>query len=148
MKNFVFDLSCYTFCFNETETSHGGTDLFVSNNVTYKLWQDLLVSEHGKLGSFSNKKSIILSTIYKHPVMKISNFNNEYLTPLLAKDLQEEKTYLLMGSFNINLLNTGTDINVSECYHILSSNYFRSLLKFLTDNIFLIQLNLIPSLVI
>ena len=37
--------------------------------------------------------------------------NNEYLTPLLATILQEEKTCLLMGNFNINLLNTDTEAN-------------------------------------
>ena len=41
--------------------------------------------------------------------MKISNFNNEHLTPLLAKILQEEKKCQLMCDFNINLLNTDTD---------------------------------------
>ena len=46
--------------------------------------------------------------------MKISDFNNEYLTPLPAKILQEEKTCLLMGDFNINLLNTDTDYSVSD----------------------------------
>ena len=56
--------------------------------------------------------------------MKISDFNNEYLTPLLAKILQEEKTCLLIGDFNINLLKTDTNPNVSEFYDILSSNFF------------------------
>ena len=36
--------------------------------------------------------------------MKISNFTNEYLTTRLAKILQEKKTCLLMGNFNINPL--------------------------------------------
>ena len=44
--------------------------------------------------------------------MKISNFNNEYLTPLLAKILQEENKCLLMGDFTRNLLNTDTDPKV------------------------------------
>ena len=56
--------------------------------------------------------------------MKISDFNNEYLTPLLEKILQEEKTCLLTGEFNINLLNTDTDHNVLDFYDILSSNFF------------------------
>ena len=50
--------------------------------------------------------------------------NNEYLTPLLATILQEEKTCLLMGNFNINLLNTDTEANVSKFCYILSSNFF------------------------
>ena len=43
--------------------------------------------------------------------MKIIHFNNEYLTPMLAKILQEENTCLLMGDVNINLLNTDKDPN-------------------------------------
>ena len=56
--------------------------------------------------------------------MKICDFNNEYLTPQLEKILQGEKTCLLMGDFNINLLNTDTDHNVSDFYEILPSNFF------------------------
>ena len=63
------------------------------------------------LNGFFQTKKIILGTIYKYPCIKISNFNYEYLTPLLAKIFQEEKTCLLMGDFNINLLNTDTDHN-------------------------------------
>ena len=61
---------------------------------------------------------------YKHPGMNISDFNNEYLVPLFAKILQEEKTYLLIVDFNINPLNKNTDPNVSDFYDILSSNFF------------------------
>ena len=35
--------------------------------------------------------------------MTIPDFNNEYLTPMHAKILQEEKTCLLMPGFYINL---------------------------------------------
>ena len=56
------------------------------------------------------KKKNICGAIYKHPGMKLSDFNNEYLTPLFAKILQEEKTCPLIGDFNINLLNTNTDL--------------------------------------
>ena len=94
-----------------------------------------------------NKKYIICGTIYKYPGMKISDLNIEYLTPVLSKILQEEKTCLLMDDFNINLLNTDTDHNVSDFYDILSSNFFAPYIlqstklaknsKTLIDNIFL-----------
>ena len=79
--------------------------------------------------------------------MKINDFNYEYLTPLLAKILHEEKTCLLMGDYNINLLNTDTNRNISDFYDILSSNFFAPYIlqstklaknsKTLIDNIFL-----------
>ena len=53
--------------------------------------------------------------------MKINDFNNEYLTPQLAKIFQEEKTCLLMGDFNISLLNTDTNPDVSDFCDSLSS---------------------------
>ena len=89
--------------------------------------------------------------------MKISDFNNECLIPLLAKILQEEITCLLMGDFNINLSNTDTDHNVSEFYDILFSNFFAPCIlqrtrmaknsKTHTDNIFVnsIEFNTFPS---
>ena len=79
--------------------------------------------------------------------MKISDYNNQYLTPLLAKTLQEEKTWLLMDDFNMNLLNINTDHKVSDFYNILSSNFFAPYMlqptkstrhfKTLIENIFL-----------
>ena len=63
-----------------------------------------------------------------------------------------------MGDFNINLLNTGTDHNVSDFYDIMSSNFFAPYIlqttrltkisKAFIDNIFLNSLNLIPFLLI
>ena len=79
--------------------------------------------------------------------MKISGFNNEYLVPLLAKILQEEKACLLIVNFNINLLNKNADFKVSDFYNILSLNFFAPYIlhptrltknsKTLIDNIFL-----------
>ena len=53
--------------------------------------------------------------------MTIPDFNNEYLTPMHAKILQEEKTCLLMPGF-ISILDT--DPKVLYFYDILSSNFF------------------------
>ena len=66
-KNSAFNLPGYTFCFNETETSHGGTGFFVPKNLSHKLRPDLLINENGRLKStaiewiFPNKK--ILSVV-------------------------------------------------------------------------------------
>ena len=52
---------------------------------------------------------MICGCIYKHPSMKISRFNSEYLTTLLTNIQKEVKTCMLMGDFNINLLNAETN---------------------------------------
>ena len=73
-----------------------------SNNLTYKLRPDLLINKHGRLEStvteliFLNKKDIICGTIYS---MKISNFNNEYLAPLLSKKTSRRKGMPANGRF-------------------------------------------------
>ena len=67
---------------------------------------------------------MICGCIYKHPNMKISCFNSEYLTSLLTNIQKEEKTSMLMGDFNINLLNAETNINISEFYDNTSSHFF------------------------
>ena len=73
------------------------------------------------LNWFFQTKKIICGTIYKHPGIKISSFNNEYLIPLPAIILQEERTCLLIGDFNVE---QDTDHNISDFYDILSSNFF------------------------
>ena len=67
---------------------------------------------------------MICDCIYKHPNMKISCFNSEYLTSLLTNIQKEEKTSMLMDDFNINLLNAETNINISEFYDNMSSHFF------------------------
>ena len=67
---------------------------------------------------------MICGCIYKHPNMKISCFNSEYLTSLLTNIQKEEKTSMLMGDFSINLLNAETNINISESYDNMSSYFF------------------------
>ena len=46
----------------------------------------------------------IVGCIYKHPCMKIDEFNSSFLTPLLYKLSFENKDIFLMGDFNVNLL--------------------------------------------
>ena len=63
---------------------------FISGNLIFEQRPDLLINQTGRLEStfieliFQNKRNMICGCIYKHPSMKISRFNNEYLTPLLT----------------------------------------------------------------
>ena len=50
-KNKDFNLPEYTFCFSPTESSHGGTGFFISNDLTFKLRPDLQICEPGRLES-------------------------------------------------------------------------------------------------
>ena len=41
--------------------------------------------------------------------MSIDDFNDNYMTPLLEKTSSKNKTLILLGDFNINLLKSNTD---------------------------------------
>ena len=118
------------FYFNDTLSSHRGTAFLISDKLNIKQCPDLLINELRRLESnfieliCSNKRNMICGSIYKHPSMKISLFNSEYLMPLLTNIQKEEKTCMLMGDFNINLLNTETNTNISELYDNMSSHFF------------------------
>ena len=53
--------------------------------------------------------------------MSIEEFNNEYILPLLEKASKENKPLVLLGDFNINLLNSNTDNSISKFLDILGS---------------------------
>ena len=103
---------------------------FIFDNSTFKQRPYLLINEPGRLEStfieliFPNKRNLICSCIYKHPNMKISCFNSEYLTPLLTNVQKKEKACMFMGDFNINLLNAETNTIISEFYDNMSYHFF------------------------
>ena len=128
--NIDFSLSGYVLCYNETESSHGGTGFFVSNKLSFKQQSDLVINEAGKLEStfiilvLPNKRNAVYRCVYKHPIMKTKFFDNAYLTPLLLRINKEEKICLLMVDFNINLLSSDTKPEVSDFFDNLSLHLF------------------------
>ena len=52
-----------------------------------------------------NKQNQLTRTVYKHPSMNVSKFNHEYLTDILTKIKNENKNIILMGDFDVNLIN-------------------------------------------
>ena len=55
------------------------------------------------------KTSFIIECIYKYTSLNVNEFNDDYVDDLLHKLSKEDKLKLLLGDFNINLLNY--DIN-------------------------------------
>ena len=51
------------------------------------------------------RKNMIIGCVYKHPKHDVSDFTNNYTTPLLDKLSNENKDIMIMGDFNINLIN-------------------------------------------
>ena len=51
------------------------------------------------------KTNMIVGCIYRHPYMDLNEFNDYYVNNLLDKLSKENKTVLLLGDFNVDLLN-------------------------------------------
>ena len=106
-----FDIPGYNIEHTPTESKAGGCLLYISEKILYKLRNDLNVYCAKQLESvfievlISNKPSQITGTIYKHPSMNVSTFTNDHLKNMLNVIHHENKSTLLTGDFNVNLIN-------------------------------------------
>ena len=83
------DLNNYSFEFTATETSAGGTLLYIANHLSYKCCNDLNIFKKMnwnllllKLSS-PKKSNIIVGVIYRDPSTDLTDFNCNYLNQLL-----------------------------------------------------------------
>ena len=83
--------------FTPTESSAGGTLLYIANYLSYESRQDLNIYKKNELESTfleitnPKKSNIIVGTIYKHPSIDLTDFNSNYLNNLLEKVSKEQK---------------------------------------------------------
>ena len=112
-----------------TESTAGGALLYINKRHSYKTHPDLAIYKPKKLESIfvevvlPKKSNLIVGCIYKHPCMDICTFNDHYLNPLLDNLSKEaNKTIVLLGDFNIDLLNFDTSEYVSTFLDDLASN--------------------------
>ena len=56
--------------------------------------------------------------------MSIPEFNSDFLQPLLTKFDFENKEVILLGDYNINLINTDSDKNTCEFLNLMLSSSF------------------------
>ena len=105
-------LKNYSFESNGTESTAGGTGIYVSNTLNYIPRHDLssymyvpkeLESTFIELKL--NNSNMIIACIYKHPGFNSNTFITNYLSVILNKINKESKQIVLLGDFNINLLN-------------------------------------------
>ena len=88
----------YNFEHTPTDAEKGGTLLYISKDLKYKIRKDLNILQTKLLESTfievlnkKNKKNMIIGCIYKHPVMSIPEFLTDFLNPLLQKLSFEKK---------------------------------------------------------
>jgi len=125
-----FDILGYSAIHTPTESSAGGTLLYISNTFSYRPRTDLdqcmylskqLESVFAEI-ILPKKTNVIVGCIYRHPNMSITEFNSFYLTPLLDKVGNENKKIFLLGDFNINLLKSNENNDISSFLDCLGSH--------------------------
>ena len=112
-----FSIPGYRHVSTPTESSAGGVLLYISNSFVFKPRPDLsnMVYQTKNLESVfveiivPNKTNIIVGTVYRHHSISVKSFNSDFLKPLLHKINSENKQTMLLGDFNINLLNQDSD---------------------------------------
>ena len=124
------NLNNYSFEFTPTETSAGGTLLYIANNLLYKCRNDLNIYEQNELESTfveivnPKKSNIKAGVIYRHQSMDLTDFNCNYLNQLLENISKEQKSIFLLGDFNVNLLNYNEHNQTNEFLDSLASKSF------------------------
>ena len=93
------NLNNYYFGFTPTDTSAGGTLLYIANHLSYKCHNDLNIYKKNELEStfieiFNLRKSniIIVGVICRHPSMDLAEFNCNCLNKLLENISEEQKS--------------------------------------------------------
>ena len=142
----------YIYEHTPTESGKGDTLPYIDQNLKYKVRGDLNIYIKSLIESTfieimnTKQKNMIIGCIYKHPKQGTHDFNENYTLPLMDK-LSREKTYILiMGDFNINLLNYSNDKDTTIFLDRMFSNSFSPLITLptrvsnnsetLLDNIF------------
>ena len=140
------------FIFEPTETTHGGTGFYIKQNTDYVERPDLKFvspSDHESMFIeiiFPNRKNLIVGCIYRHPSSKISvtDFAEKFMDPVLDKVGLENKDFIMMGDFNVNLLKIDTNDECSEFFNSMTTHHLtpyilqptRLQAKTLIDNIY------------
>ena len=115
------DLPNYNIEHCPTEGSTGDTLIYVKNDITYIVRNDLKIYQSEKLESVfieiikSNNRNIMVGCVYFHPSMEVNEFNSLFLNTLSENLLSEKnKEIALLGDFNIDLLKYEKDHNTAD----------------------------------
>ena len=83
----------YSVEFTPTESYAAGTLVYINNELSYKLRQDLCISKSSELGSTfieiinPKKTNVIIGCICRHPAMNLNEFNDNYLNIIAKRNM-------------------------------------------------------------
>ena len=127
-------LDNYQFENTPTSSHFGGAAFFIRKNQSYQLRPDLTRSDHLVAESIfieltlDNNNKMLIGCFYRHHT-PIKGFVDQFFNSILSKiHLERNKNCIIMGDFNIDLLQIDTDSDSGEFFDILSSHGFRPLI--------------------
>ena len=123
-------LPWFTYEHMPRKSSNVGVLLYIKNGINYKLIPALNINKDKELESIfieiltKNNKNILFGCISSHPCMHSQEFNNLFWKSLPNKLKKESnKEIVLLGDFNIDLINENSNSNASEFLDIIYSSY-------------------------
>ena len=124
----------YEFEHTPTSSHFGGAGFFIRKNLSYQLRPDLSRSEHMIAESFfieltlDNNKKMLAGCFYRHHT-PVKDFIDNFFIQILNKiHLERNKSCVIMGDFNIDLLQIDNDTDTGNFFDILSAQGFRPLI--------------------
>ena len=125
------------------ESLHGssqnsGVGLFIKDTLDFSRRKDLSISISGKNCEFEclfldvnlGSEHILVGVVYRHPSGCVKEFNQIFDTKILKKLRNERKKTIIMGDFNINLMNSNSHRN-TELF--LDNMLMNSMLPYITQ---------------
>ena len=101
--------------------------LYVNSKLDHYVRDDLSVIEDDYETiwiEINNHKSknLLCCCLYRHPTSNVTNFNN-HVSSILQKVQKENKSLLIMGDFNINLVNYDSHPETNDFINLMVSHY-------------------------
>ena len=127
------NLPNYQYLHTPTESTKGGTLIYISNKLIFKPRPDLEIYQAKDIESTFTEiimpkgKNIIVGCIYKHHTIDQSEFA-KHLIPLLEKTNKEKKPVIITGDYNIDLLKINQDNKINEYFDSLTDSNFMPLI--------------------
>ena len=106
----LIQLENYSIVHNDSETSFGGTAIYISTNLSFKVRKDLDINIPGECeASFvelhtsdsSFKRSVVLGSIYRHPHNNFNDFYEQFFETI--SNIDPNTPIILAGDMNINV---------------------------------------------
>ena len=129
IRNINIDLKGYTIEHTPTEANCGGALLYINNTFNYTVRNDLRIYQKKETESIfieiinTKGKNIIVGCIYRHPSLNPTEFVDIHIQELLQKMSKEDKTIVLLGDFNIDLLKYDTNKDSTAFLDLMYTNF-------------------------